>query len=134
MKLAALAFTTLLLAPAAANAKDRCTDATDQATLNQCADTSYKQSDKKLNALYAQIEKRLGSDKDTKALLIQAQRNWIKFRDTECDFQTSAVGGSMLPMLLSMCMDDLTKARIRNFDQYLHCQEGDTSCPVPPSN
>ncbi len=40
----------------------------------------------------------------------------------------------MLPMLVAQCMDDLTQLRVKNFEGYLKCQEGDMSCPVPASN
>ncbi|MDN3720488.1 lysozyme inhibitor LprI family protein [Roseibium salinum] len=89
-----------------------------------------KKSDKKLNELYKQIAARLKEDADTKKLLVQAQRDWIKFRDAECDFQTAAAaGGSVMPMLIAQCMDGLTQARAEQFEGYLNCEEGDMSCP-----
>jgi hypothetical protein len=34
-------------------------------------------------------------------------------------------------MIFSLCRDSLTQARSKDFESYLHCQEGDLSCPVP---
>ncbi|WEX11141.1 lysozyme inhibitor LprI family protein [Chelativorans sp. AA-79] len=136
MKSAMLTAAMVLATPAFAFAQDKCyDDAEDQATLNECADAAFKKSDKKLNELYKQIEARLSDDADTKELLVQAQRDWVKFRDAECSFQTAgAAGGSAIPMLVAMCMDGLTQSRVKDFQGYLDCEEGDLTCPVPSAN
>jgi uncharacterized protein YecT (DUF1311 family) len=121
MKTAILTVAVVLAMPACAFAQD--------------ADDAFKQTDKKLNELYKQIEARLTDDADTKKLLVQAQRDWVKFRDAECNFQTAgAAGGSMMPMLVAQCMDNLTQFRVKNFERYLNCEESDLSCPVPAPN
>ncbi|WP_265517240.1 lysozyme inhibitor LprI family protein [Nitratireductor luteus] len=125
----------ILAMPALAIAQDKCADAKDQATMNECSNAAFKESDKKLNKLYKQIEARLSDDADAKKLLVQAQRNWIKFRDAECSFQTAgAAEGSVMPMLIALCMDGLTQSRVEDFEGYLNCEEGDLSCPVPAAN
>lgn len=135
MRIAILAAAATLATPAFAFAADNCADAQDQATLNHCADAAFKQSDRKLNELYKEMETRLADDADTKKLLVQAQRDWVRFRDAECDFQTSAAaGGSILPMLVAQCRDGLTQSRIQDFEGYLKCEEGDMSCPVPAAD
>jgi uncharacterized protein YecT (DUF1311 family) len=133
MKTAILTVAMVLAMPAFAFAQDKCYDAArDQPALNECADAAFKKSDKKLNELYKQIETRLNDDADTKNLLVQAQRDWIKFRDAECSFQTAeAVGGSMMPMLTAQCAESLTQSRVKDFEGYLKCEKGDMSCPVP---
>lgn len=135
LKTATLTAAIVLAMPAFAFAQDKCYDAAkDQASLNKCADAAFKESDKKLNEFYKQIEARLKDDADTKTLLVQAQRDWVKFRDAECSFQTAgAAGGSVMPMLVAQCMDSLTQARVKDFEGYLTCgEEGDPmSCPVP---
>ncbi|MET3649970.1 lysozyme inhibitor LprI family protein [Phyllobacterium ifriqiyense] len=134
-RLLILAAAGVLAIPGFSLAADKCANAEDQATLNQCADASFKKSDKKLNDLYKQIEGRLSDDMDTRKLLVQAQREWGKFRDAECDFQTAgAAGASMMPMLVLMCRDTLTQSRVKDFEGYLKCQEGDMSCPVPAAD
>lgn len=135
MKTAMLTAATILATPALAWAADKCADAVDQATMSACANAAFKQSDKKLNALYQQIEARLKDDADTKKRLVQAQQAWVKFRDAECSFQTSAsAGGTVAPMLISMCLDGLTQSRVKDFESYLKCKEGDLSCPLPSAN
>jgi uncharacterized protein YecT (DUF1311 family) len=109
-----------------------CDNATDQATMNQCAAQQNAAADKELNALYQQITTRLKAEPERKKLLVGAQRAWVAFRDAECKFSASGVeGGSVYPLIYSSCTTDLTKARVQTFKNYLKCQEGDLSCPVP---
>jgi uncharacterized protein YecT (DUF1311 family) len=109
-----------------------CDNATDQATMNQCAAQQNAAADKELNALYQQITTRLKAEPERKKLLVGAQRAWVAFRDAECKFSAWGVeGGSVYPLIYSSCTTDLTKARVQTFRNYLKCQEGDLSCPVP---
>ena len=109
-----------------------CDNASDQATMNQCAAQQHAAADKELNALYQQITTRLKGQPDRKKLWVGTQRAWIAFRDAECTFLASGVeGGSMFALIYSNCTTDLTKARVETFKNYLKCQEGDMSCPVP---
>lgn len=125
-----LALTPLLFATAA-HAID-CDNAADQATMNQCAAQQNKAADQELNTLYQQINARLKGNPDSKKLWVGAQRAWVGFRDAECRFSASGVeGGSVYPLIYSNCITDLTKARVEAFKNYLKCQEGDMSCPVP---
>ena len=125
-----LALTPLLFATAAYAAD--CDNAADQATMNECAAQQHKTADKELNALYQQITNRLKSTPDSKKLLVAAQRSWVAFRDAECTFSSAGVeGGSAYPLIYSNCVTELTKARVQTFRNYLKCQEGDLSCPVP---
>lgn len=113
-------------------AADECEEAMDQATMNACAEQSFKKADGELNRLYRQIEKRLADDQNTKRLLVAAQRAWIAFRDAECTFSSSgAAEGSIYPMIVTQCRDELTRHRVDDFKSYLSCKEGDLSCPVP---
>ena len=109
-----------------------CDNASDQATMNQCAAQQNAAADKELNALYQQITSRFKGNPDNKKLLVGAQRAWVAFRDAECKFSASGVeGGSVYPLIYSNCTTELTKARVQTFKNYLKCQEGDMSCPVP---
>ncbi|WP_196257775.1 lysozyme inhibitor LprI family protein [Pelagibacterium limicola] len=122
----------LLLPPAYANT---CEEADDQASMTECVEQAYQASDAELNELYRQIEHRLGDDEDTKNLLLGAERAWVSFRDAECTFASSAAaGGSAEPMARAMCLGALTQTRIDELEQYLACEEGDLSCPVPPAD
>src|SRR5688572_1567151 len=72
----------LLPASPAALAAD-CANATDQATMNECADAGFKKSDAELNALYKKIEQRLKDNGEAKKMLVAVQRAWVSFRDAE---------------------------------------------------
>jgi len=105
-----------------------------QAGLNMCADADFKVSDAKLNADYGAIMTRLSGDEGARKLLQESQRAWIAFRDAECKFSSSGVdGGSIYPMIYSLCLKGLTDARVKQLASYLKCEEGDLSCPVPPA-
>lgn len=120
---------------ASANATDCGNAQGGQAGMNECYDNQFKKSDAELNKLYKQIERRLKADGDTMKLLVMAQKEWIAFRDAECSFQTAhSSDGSVGPMISSMCKDGLTQDRIKDLKGYLHCEEGDMSCPVPAAN
>jgi uncharacterized protein YecT (DUF1311 family) len=129
----AIATTVLLtLTGSAAMANDNCAKASDQATMNECADKAFKAADADLNKLYKEIRNRLKDDADTAKLLVSAQKAWIAYRDAECVFTSAAsAGGSIYPMIVSQCRDGITRKRIKDFKGYLSCEEGDMSCPVP---
>ncbi|MFJ2461898.1 lysozyme inhibitor LprI family protein [Pseudomonas neuropathica] len=126
-----LALTPFLFTPLAHAAVD-CANASDQATMNQCAGQDFKAADKELNTVYQQITGRLKDNPDGKKLLVSAQRAWLGFRDAECKFSSSGVtGGSVYPWVYSSCLTGVTKLRVESLKQYLKCEEGDMSCPVP---
>jgi uncharacterized protein YecT (DUF1311 family) len=113
-------------------AAEACDPNRSHAELSECYGNAYKASDAELNALYRQIEGRLKDDEATTKLLVTAQRAWLAFRDAECVFSTSAAsGGTIRPMLDTICLDRLTGKRIDDFKAYLKCQEGALDCPVP---
>ena len=123
---------TPLLFPSLAHAAVDCANASDQATMNQCAGQDFKAADKELNAVYQQITGRLKDNPDGKKLLVSAQRAWVGFRDAECKFSSSTVtGGSVYPWVYSSCLTGVTKVRAETLKRYLKCEEGDMSCPVP---
>lgn len=114
-----------------ASAKD-CGDEATQAGMNKCAADQLKIADAALNKIYQQIVHRLGDDADTLKLLRDAQRAWVDFRDKHCAFAASGVdGGSVYPFIHDGCLAGLTERRTKELDAFLHCEEGDMSCPVP---
>jgi len=99
---------------------------------SQSQEAGYKAADAELNRLYQKIESRLSDNAAAKHELVSAQRAWVAFRDAECKFAASgAEGGSVYPDVVEACLQDLTEARVQNFNAYLNCEEGDLSCPVP---
>ena len=120
----------------AAEQLDECMDnAENQAAMTQCAAQAYQASDAELNEVFHDTRQRLGDDDDTRRLLRDAERAWIAFRDAECSFVSSAVGGgSAYSMVYDLCLDDLTQKRVEDLRYYLDCDEGDMSCPVPAAD
>jgi uncharacterized protein YecT (DUF1311 family) len=71
---------------------------------------------------------------DAVTALELAEESWKVYRDAECLFSASgSVGGSVYPMILDECKDELTRARAARLNAYLHCKEGDLTCAVPPA-
>jgi uncharacterized protein YecT (DUF1311 family) len=89
-----------------------CSRAQAQVEMNYCADRDFNAEDKKLNALYRKLMASL--DAQTQTLLRTAEKNWLGFRDSECEFETAgSEGGSIRPMEESNCLTEKTKARIK---------------------
>jgi len=121
----------LCLSSGLAFAQD-CPDQT-QTGLNQCAAESYAKADETLNRLYREIVQKLKGQDQAAGLFVKAQKSWLAFRDSECAFASSGVsGGSIHPMIYSMCLERLTRERASQLRDHLKCEEGDPSCPLPP--
>ncbi len=106
----------VLLAAGAAHADSNppvdCKNAVAQTDMNICADKDYRAADKLLNAAYAKAM--AGLDAHNHDLLRAAQREWIKFRDAECTYESAQnEGGSIYPMVYSGCLTTLTGARTK---------------------
>lgn len=113
---------------------DDCSAAATQMAMDACAAQAYGKADAALNAVYKAIMRRLKSDNATTQLLVKAQRDWLVFRDAECDFVVGSgtTGGTINAMIVTACRTDLTRSRTEQLKPYLRCAEGDPSCPVPP--
>ncbi|PJJ07079.1 uncharacterized protein YecT (DUF1311 family) [Flavobacterium sp. 1] len=82
-----------------------------QLEMNETADTNYKKADAELNKVYKQLIAIL--DQNEKPLLIQAEKDWVRFRDSHCKFDASQYeGGSIKPLVYSTCLEELTRKRI----------------------
>ncbi len=108
-----------------------CDNAMNQAGMNQCAGAAYDKADAQLNKIYKEV---LGkADASQKPQLKAAQNAWIKFRDLDCKFQSSAVeGGSIYSMVLAACLETKTVSRTEELNALLQCKEGDVSCALAP--
>ncbi|HEY0105740.1 MAG TPA: lysozyme inhibitor LprI family protein, partial [Rhizomicrobium sp.] len=88
----------LALAPARADEADGidCNNAMTQSDMNICADKDYRKADAALNDVYRKTM--AGLDAHGGELLRTAQRAWIKFRDSECVYDSAQnEGGSIYP-------------------------------------
>jgi uncharacterized protein YecT (DUF1311 family) len=108
-----------------------CADQT-QLGLDKCADAAFRRADRALNDAYQTVLRRLGDDAHKKSLITASQRAWIAFRDAECKFAVSSTeNGTIYPMEDLLCLEEKTQKRAKEIQGYLHCEEGDLSCPVP---
>lgn len=87
-----------------------------QGEMNETAMKDFKKADKELNQLYKELFKMLYEKE--KAVLIIAQKNWIKFKDSHCDFEVMEYeGGSIQPLIRYNCLETQTKNRIKDLKQ-----------------
>jgi uncharacterized protein YecT (DUF1311 family) len=115
----------LLLAAALATAQSQlnCKDPQTQADMNICAGRDYEAADaamaRQWNIVVARM-KLMDADLDRIhdkrpgyfAALLAGQRAWLKFRDSHCVVEGYyARGGSMEPLLINSCLEEVTKQR-----------------------
>ena len=65
--------------------------------------------DARLNENYKNLLSKLAAER--KSALIEAQRAWIKFRDTNCGFYADPEGGSAARMAANECILNATAQR-----------------------
>jgi uncharacterized protein YecT (DUF1311 family) len=71
-----------------------------------------------LNQVYQQLIPTLSGSRKQK--LITAQQAWIKFRDTNCEFERSAYqGGTVAPAIYFGCLEQTTQQRTQQLQEYL---------------
>lgn len=91
----------------------------DQTTMNIDSYEEFQKVDKELNIVYQKVVKATDDAKQLSKLKA-AQNNWIKFRDSDCNFVASVYeGGSMQPLVANKCMIDRTKSRIKELKEML---------------
>jgi uncharacterized protein YecT (DUF1311 family) len=89
-----------------------------QLEINRCSQLSYENADKKLNQVYKQLLPKL--ERPRRQKLIAVQQAWIKFRDSNCEFEQGAYeGGSIAPSVYLYCLERLTKQRTQQLQEYL---------------
>lgn len=89
-----------------------------QQQMNQCAQIFYEKEDKKLNQAYQELLPKLPESRRKR--LTAAQQQWIKFRDTSCDFERSSVeGGTMAPTIYYGCLGRTTSLRTKQLKEYI---------------
>ena len=86
--------------------------------MNQEAFAAYQKADSQMTIVYKKVMKKL-TDPKQKQALIQAQRNWIKYKEAHCKAIADLYeGGSMRGMVYSNCLETLTNERKRNLETY----------------
>lgn len=89
-----------------------------QAEMNKIAHEDFIKADAELNKVYKKVIEVLNVDE--KSLMIKAQKDWLKFRDSHCKFQIEQYkGGSIQPLIYSTCLTERTNARIEDLKAIL---------------
>ena len=89
-----------------------------QQAMNRCAGDAYQRADAALNAQWAKVLSVYGDDAESKKLLLDGQRAWLKYRDAQCKLAAlDSVGGSMWLMLNSGCLASLTRQRVKELKE-----------------
>jgi uncharacterized protein YecT (DUF1311 family) len=108
-----------------------CENAMAQQDMNYCAEMDFRKSDAELNRVYKKaIKSARDADKSASEMgpdyvgavdaLKKAQRAWIDYRDGHCTgVGFEARGGSMEPMLVSGCKDQLTQSRTKELQELI---------------
>lgn len=117
---------TVLLVIAATNASaqapDPCATQRNTIEINECGKLTLAQKDKELNAVYQKLIKSLApADKtdttnyaEVKKHLVEAQRNWLKFRDSDCNGQlTLNESGTIRGAVYLGCLTERTEQRTK---------------------
>ncbi|WP_035661049.1 lysozyme inhibitor LprI family protein [Flavobacterium seoulense] len=84
-----------------------------QMEMNAKAQKEYQKADAELNKVYQKLMKILS--KEDKKLLITAQKDWLKFRDSHCKFESQQYdGGSIQPLIIATCLSQQTTKRVND--------------------
>jgi uncharacterized protein YecT (DUF1311 family) len=128
MKLALLFFfVPIAAASAAAEEAGPCAKQRNTIEINECAAGKLAAKDKELNAAYDKLLKSLAPKykEDTtdyaaiKEKLVEAQRDWIKFRDNDCDAKYRLNAGGTIRGLVSLsCKIEHTALRTKQLRRW----------------
>jgi len=84
----------------------------------ECARGELERADARLNAGYKKLM--AGADETGKALLRDAQRAWLRFRDTECAWEADSMRGGTGAAPVSLdCQARLTAERAAKLERIL---------------
>ena len=93
-----------------------------QMAMNRCAGEAFERADAELNRHWKAVL--ADADTEWKTIMIEGQRGWLKYRDSQCEIVAFAErGGSMWPMIISGCRADMTRQRVQQLVDLL--SEGD---------
>ncbi len=100
-----------------------------QFEMNVCAAERFRAADRELNAAWG-MAAHVAKDRDAEfgspdepsyfAILLEAQRAWLLFRDAHCKVEADRYrGGSIRPLIYSSCKEGLTRQRTQQLRDYL---------------
>lgn len=102
------------------DADPRCLDPQTQQEMNVCAARDFRSADEELNRTWLVAQARArekdrdrGPPRDNYAALLESQRAWLRYRDSECARRALPYReGTIVPLIRSSCLADLTRQRI----------------------
>lgn len=95
-----------------------CMDKAEGVTQNmvECIDAEIKRQDARLNKAYKAVVADLNPER--KKQLLEAQRAWLKFRDTNCAFYFDPEGGTIARVQAVDCMMTMTASRAKELENF----------------
>jgi uncharacterized protein YecT (DUF1311 family) len=108
--------------PVQSAASDPCATQRNTIEMNQCAQQNLDKKDKELNAVYQTLMKTLTPSKpigminypEVRRQLINAQQDWIRFRDNDCDAKYRLrQDGTIRTIVYLGCKTEHTELRIK---------------------
>ena len=98
---------------AAGQKQDPCTNPQTTFDMRNCAGKSFQESDEKLNRVYKNLMQRI-EDTGEKSALKSAQLDWLKYRDSNCEFESfQNRGGTIYPVVYETCRARMTDNRTK---------------------
>jgi len=118
-----------------------CTDPQSNLEMKLCAKRDLDKADAELNAVYAEAIKAAREQyriaqanpgyqamPNLEETLHKAQRTWIAFRDSNCEYHRQIYyGGSHAPLAYLLCKADATKQRVKELKSIVAGDEDDAS-------
>lgn len=98
-----------------------CPNALTQREIDRCATEQFRRADHELNQVYKRILSRLYSG--DRSNLIQTQRAWLKYRDSNCKAERQFHGGSLALTIEAFCLRDITDARTKELVRIYQTEE-----------
>jgi uncharacterized protein YecT (DUF1311 family) len=80
----------------------------------ECGDAEYKLQDVRLNKAYKALQQNLNTER--KKQLLDTQRLWIKFKESNCNFYFDPDGGSMAKLNANSCLMSSTAYRAKELE------------------
>lgn len=99
-------------------AYSQCMDkASSTVAMSSCIQAETQLQDQRLNRVYKQLVGKLESGPQKR--LRDVQRQWIAYRDANCNFHVQASGGTMAQLEGGMCVLDMTRERAAELERIL---------------
>jgi uncharacterized protein YecT (DUF1311 family) len=80
----------------------------------ECGDAEFKLQDARLNKAYKTLQQTLNAER--KKQLLDTQRLWIKFKESNCNFYFDPDGGSMARLNANACLVTSTADRAKELE------------------